>query len=1105
MASNEPFNYWRVKITPIPADTTITQLAQIIGLPTTRICLTKTDHAWINNFASKEEADNFVTKISGSRIFDATINCVTVPLKSDRLAKRRLSRQLKALSIESSDNIPPQPQSGRVTKRRPNDNSLSGMPVSLMSFNASERCPNFDSCSKPNCLPAHAKTLLSESQSTLRIPSPARPRPSSAQRTTRPIAKRPPGRKGRCRNEDQYKNKNNCEFLHSTMHVTVIELSDAEQSFLKNFDKKILDKIRKDPGIKDVQFENNKLQLTGNISAITNIKSDLSAIRFKQNITITSAVRKYLESTCKGRLLTKFLQKYHVGISFSEVKKGRRNDNEEKEEAEDFQDAKSDISDASSNITTTSVTRKPRLEQFTQVTLCSDSEDSLTKAIKELKSYTLDIQSWILTQDESEFILKASQKEKSVQKKMPNHQLSLCIEKYLNNLVQSKKNSTVKITVKYVNGVYNVRVTGFKVYVNNAVSKIKTWPNDNIETEVQLFISKTMRVFLRKKAARNIRKLEKNYRIKITTMPPPRRKLANDEQYDDDDHDCLKLTGSDSCINSAQVHVGNFLDSLVEQEKHFDCPSWDISKSISQILRTRLKTMATFNDCKAIGSIKLYTLVKRRDTTPRITMTIVGFNQEAVDGMVEQCQTIIEGCVVWIPSKDEFRTIFNALIVKKSPSFDELRKQYMTEIRLNRNTDSITIFAQSKILADEFKEALLNLGGEEVQVQRISEFIPIQPELRRFANKNITSLLGKPESQKVFVESTNAQGLTLNGSDDIVTELKTKINAVVHDIKQKCIIHRLSLSPVESDFLRANTYQLANRIERDTNTVIRDVRVDASRHNLQANNNENSSVMITVVNDRDQSIAVEKGDITKAKNVDAIINAANGPLYHASGVDKTIANAAGPAFDQECKQIIVNNGGLSIAAGKAVKTTAGNLPFRCIIHAIGPQYIDGNQQERPLLFSCIMSSLKLAEIEGCQSVAMSAISSKTYGFPMTDCTNIVVRTVKQFFADYPQSKITKVILIDLDDTACSSFARELPIDHSNAVEDDDDDDDDITNYELPPLTAKWCWEFDTDEEINTDNDARKIELAFQQYIKTFTESQLILSPDNLKSGTIVNY
>ncbi|CAF0844608.1 unnamed protein product [Adineta steineri] len=1162
MASNESFNYWSVKIMPIPADTTVTQLAQVTGLPTTRIRFPKTsnnksDYAWINDFVSKEEADSFVLKISGSWIFGATIKCVTVPPKSDRMDKRRLSHQLKASSIQSLDNIAPQPQSNRDTARRPNDNNLSGVPVSVMSINASGR-PNFIKDNKkldqtcqpilgPRQLssannyfentnvsstnlssyssaptPTPGKPLLSESQSTLRIPSPARPRPCSAQRTTQRVAgtvklcpqdircfnadcrldhpkgwnpcqngvqcrnydcisKHPTGRKGRCRNDDQCKNKNHCEFLHSSMHGTVIELSDAEQNFLKNFGKKILDKIRKDPDIKDVQLENNKLQLLGNPSIITNIKSDLTATLFKQNATMTSAVRKYLELTCKGRLLTNFVQKYHVGISFSGINK----DNEEEEE--DFEDAKNDISDAPSNITTTSVTRKPRLEQ---VTLCSDSEDSLTKAIKELKSYTLHIQSWILTQDESEFILK----EKFVQRKLPNYQLSLFIEKYLNNLVQSRENSTVKITVKYIKGVYSVTVKGFKVYVTNAVSKIKNWSNDNIETEVQLPISKTMGIFLRTKASCDLKKLEKIHRIKITTMSPFRRKFANDEQDDNDDHDCLKLTGSNSRINSAQVYVGNFLESLVEQEKRFDCPSWDISKSVSQTLRTSLKTMTTSDDCEVIGWMKFYTAIERRDITPRITVTIVGFNQEAVDGVVEQCQTIIEGYVVWIPSKNEFRTIFNALIVKKSPSIDEFRQQYTTDIRLDRDTNTIIIPAQSKILADEIKEALLNLGEKKVRVQRLSEFIPIQPEIRRFVNKNISSLLDEAKSQKAFVESKNAQGLTLNGPNDIVIEFKAKINAVIHDIKQKCITHRLSLSSVESDFLRANTCQLANRIERDTNTIIRDV----TRLSFQANN----SVMITVVNDRGQSIVVEKADITKAKNVDAIINAANGPLYHAGGVDKTIANAAGPAFDQECRQIIVSNGGLPISAGKAVKTTAGNLPFRFVIHAIGPQYIDGNQQERPLLFSCVMSSLKLAEIEGCRSVAMPAISSKTYGFPMTDCTNIVVRTVKQFFADYPQSKIRKVILLDLDDAACSSFTRELSIDYSNTAEDDDED---MTNYELPPLRAKWCWQSDTDEKINTDNDARKIELAFQQYIKTFTESQVILSPDNLTSGTIVNY
>ncbi|CAF0853367.1 unnamed protein product [Adineta steineri] len=210
MASNEPFNCWSVKIMPIPADTTVTQLAQVIGLPTTRIRLPKTDYAWINDFVSKEEADNFAMKNSGLRIFGATIKCVTVPPKSDRMDKRRLSRQLKASSIGSLDNIATQPQSNRDTARRPNDNSLSGMPVSLMSINASGR-PNFIKDNKKldqTCQPilglrqlssannrfeninvsstnlssySSAPTptpgtpMLSESRSALRIPSPARP------------------------------------------------------------------------------------------------------------------------------------------------------------------------------------------------------------------------------------------------------------------------------------------------------------------------------------------------------------------------------------------------------------------------------------------------------------------------------------------------------------------------------------------------------------------------------------------------------------------------------------------------------------------------------------------------------------------------------------------------------------------------------------------------------------------------------------------------------------------------------------------------------------------------------------------------------------------
>ncbi|CAF4790726.1 unnamed protein product, partial [Rotaria sp. Silwood2] len=129
--------------------------------------------------------------------------------------------------------------------------------------------------------------------------------------------------------------------------------------------------------------------------------------------------------------------------------------------------------------------------------------------------------------------------------------------------------------------------------------------------------------------------------------------------------------------------------------------------------------------------------------------------------------------------------------------------------------------------------------------------------------------------------------------------------------------------------MRANSYKLAKSIERETNTLIRDVAADKTDSTLKTDDNDTNSTLTVVANSRDQTIVVEKGDITKAKHVEAIVNAANGTLYHAGGVDKVIADAAGLAFDEECKRLIAKNGGLPIPTGKAVKTTAGNLPFKC--------------------------------------------------------------------------------------------------------------------------------------------------------------------------------
>ncbi|CAF3298360.1 unnamed protein product [Rotaria socialis] len=78
MASNILRESWSIKIVPIPVNISFTELAKAIDLPTSRVFIPKIyknndRYAWINNFSSKEEADQFVLKLSASSIFDATV------------------------------------------------------------------------------------------------------------------------------------------------------------------------------------------------------------------------------------------------------------------------------------------------------------------------------------------------------------------------------------------------------------------------------------------------------------------------------------------------------------------------------------------------------------------------------------------------------------------------------------------------------------------------------------------------------------------------------------------------------------------------------------------------------------------------------------------------------------------------------------------------------------------------------------------------------------------------------------------------------------------------------------------------------------------------
>ena len=137
------------------------------------------------------------------------------------------------------------------------------------------------------------------------------------------------------------------------------------------------------------------------------------------------------------------------------------------------------------------------------------------------------------------------------------------------------------------------------------------------------------------------------------------------------------------------------------------------------------------------------------------------------------------------------------------------------------------------------------------------------------------------------------------------------------------------------------------------------------------------------------TVTILEGDIT-ARQVDAIVNAANNQLWMGGGVAGAIKARGGPEIEREAMALG------PVSPGESVLTSAGTLPARHVIHAavMGQDL----RTDAGLIRAATASALAIASSHALTSVAFPALGTGVGGFPVSECASVMISTLREHAA-----------------------------------------------------------------------------------------------------------
>jgi len=168
------------------------------------------------------------------------------------------------------------------------------------------------------------------------------------------------------------------------------------------------------------------------------------------------------------------------------------------------------------------------------------------------------------------------------------------------------------------------------------------------------------------------------------------------------------------------------------------------------------------------------------------------------------------------------------------------------------------------------------------------------------------------------------------------------------------------------------------------------------------------------------TLEITQGDLT-TEEVDAIVNAANAYLQHGGGVAGAIVRIGGQIIQRESDAWVQKNG--RVQHSQPAYTSAGSLPCKMIIHAVGPIWGEGNEDNK--LAEAIRGTLELANKKQLTTIAFPAISTGIYNFPKDRAARIILKCQVDWLRAHPDTSLTLVRNVLFDEPTKQVYITEF--------------------------------------------------------------------------------